>query len=72
LPPSMVEEGAQHAFIFCNQVEYHPYKAQDKLLKQAREIYYLLTAWRSIVRGPYSTTAYSRRSGKPTARRPRK
>jgi 2,5-diketo-D-gluconate reductase B len=30
-PPSMVEEAAQHATVFCNQVEYHPYRAQNEL-----------------------------------------
>lgn len=50
-PPSMVEEAAQHATLFCNQVEYHPYKAQDELLKQAREMDYLLTAYRPVARG---------------------
>ena len=32
-PPSMVEEATEHAEIFCNQVEYHPYRAQDELLQ---------------------------------------
>ena len=31
-PLSMVEEATEHAEIFCNQVEYHPYRAQDELL----------------------------------------
>src|SRR5918998_4516111 len=30
-PPSMVEEATEHAEIFCNQVEYHPYRAQEQL-----------------------------------------
>ena len=50
-PPSMVQEAAQHATIFCNQVEYHPYRAQDELLKQAREMDYLLTAYSPVARG---------------------
>jgi 2,5-diketo-D-gluconate reductase B len=50
-PPSMVEEAAQHATIFCNQVEYHPYKAQDELLEQAKEMDYLLTAYSPIAKG---------------------
>lgn len=50
-PPSMVEEAAGHAEVFCNQVEYHPYKAQDELLEQAREMDYLLTAYQPIARG---------------------
>ncbi len=50
-PPSMVEEAAQHATVFCNQVEYHPYRAQDGLLEQAREMDYLLTAYSPVARG---------------------
>ena len=30
-PPSMVEEAARYATVFCNQVECHPYRAQDEL-----------------------------------------
>ena len=50
-PPQMVEKAARHAEVFCNQVEYHPYKAQDDLLEQAKEIDYLLTAYQPIARG---------------------
>jgi diketogulonate reductase-like aldo/keto reductase len=50
-PAQMLKEAAGYAEVFCNQVEYHPYKAQDKLLKQAREMDYLLTAYRPISRG---------------------
>ena len=50
-PPSMVEDAARHAEIYCNQVEYHPYEAQDELLEQAKEMDYLLTAYRPLSRG---------------------
>ncbi len=50
-PPQMVEEAAGHAEVFCNQVEYHPYKVQDDLLEQAKKMDYLLTAYRPIARG---------------------
>jgi 2,5-diketo-D-gluconate reductase B len=50
-PSSMVEEAAQHATVFCNQVEYHPYRAQDELLEQAKEMDYLLTAYSPIAKG---------------------
>ncbi len=50
-PPSMVEDAARHTEIFCNQVEYHPYEAQDELLEQAKEMDYLLTAYRPLSRG---------------------
>jgi 2,5-diketo-D-gluconate reductase B len=47
----MVEEATEHAEIFCNQVEYHPYRAQDELLEQAKEMDYLLTAYRPLSKG---------------------
>jgi 2,5-diketo-D-gluconate reductase B len=50
-PPSMVEQAARHAAIFCNQVEYHPYRARDELLEQAKEMDYLLTAYTPLARG---------------------
>ena len=50
-PPQMVGEAAENVEVFCNQVEYHPYRAQDELLKQAREMDYLLTAYQPIARG---------------------
>jgi 2,5-diketo-D-gluconate reductase B len=56
-PPSMVEEATEHAEIFCNQVEYHPYRAQDELLQQAREMDYLLTAYSPVARGGVSNDA---------------
>jgi diketogulonate reductase-like aldo/keto reductase len=53
-PPSMVEEAQRYAEVFCNQVEYHPYKAQDELLGQARELGYLLTAYSPVAKGSVS------------------
>ena len=47
----MVEEAARHATVFCNQVEFHPYKGQDELLEQAKEMDYLLTAYTPFARG---------------------
>ena len=49
--PSLVEEAMEHAEIFCNQVEYHPYKSQGELLEQAGEKDYLLTAYSPVARG---------------------
>src|SRR5215217_3481996 len=49
--PSLVEEAAEHAQIFCNQVQYHPYRSQDALLEQAQEMDYLLTAYTPLSRG---------------------
>jgi 2,5-diketo-D-gluconate reductase B len=50
-PSSMVEEATEHATVFCNQVEYHPYTTQDELLEQAREMDYLLTAYSPVAKG---------------------
>ena len=49
--PSLVEEAAEHAEIFCNQVQYHPYRRQAALLGQAQEMDYLLTAYTPLSRG---------------------
>jgi 2,5-diketo-D-gluconate reductase B len=49
--PSLVEEAAGHAEVFCNQVQYHPYRIQDALLDQAQEMDYLLTAYTPLSRG---------------------
>src|SRR5215204_6332181 len=49
--PSLVDEAAEHAEIFCNQVQYHPYRSQDALLEQAKEMDYLLTAYTPLSRG---------------------
>ena len=49
--PSLAEEAARHAEIFCNQVEYHVYKSQDPILYQARSMDYLLTAYTPLSRG---------------------
>ncbi len=49
--PSLVEEAKQHAEIFANQVEYHPYLSQDKLVDQAKSLGYLLTAYSPIAKG---------------------
>jgi 2,5-diketo-D-gluconate reductase B len=50
-PPSLVEEATRHATVFCNQVEYHPFRTQDELLRQARAMDYLLTAYSPLARG---------------------
>ena len=49
--PSLVQEATGHAEIFCNQVQYHPYREQDALLDQAQELDYLLTAYTPLSRG---------------------
>jgi 2,5-diketo-D-gluconate reductase B len=62
-PPRMVEEVAGCAEIFCNQVEYHPYTARGVLLEQAKELDYLLTAYRPIARGEILEDATLREIG---------
>lgn len=49
--PAQVRDAAKHATIFCNQVPYHPYHPQAKLLEQAQKMDYLLTAYRPLERG---------------------
>jgi diketogulonate reductase-like aldo/keto reductase len=49
--PALVEEASRYAEVFCNQVEYHPYRDQSELLVQARAMDYLLTAYRPLSRG---------------------
>lgn len=50
-PTALVREAASHADIAANQVEYHPYLAQEALLVQARELGYMLTAYCPIAKG---------------------
>ncbi|MBA2441220.1 MAG: aldo/keto reductase [Rubrobacter sp.] len=49
--PALVEEAAEHATVFCNQVEYHPHSPRAELLEQAREMDYLLTAYSPVAKG---------------------
>ena len=49
--PSLTEEAAEHVEVFCNQVEYHVYRSQNALLDQARQMDYLLVAYRPLSRG---------------------
>jgi diketogulonate reductase-like aldo/keto reductase len=50
-PPLQAAQAAAQVKIFCNQVEYHPFLAQSKLLAQAAELDYMLTAYSPIARG---------------------
>ena len=61
--PSLVEDAAEHADVFCNQVEYHPYRDQSPLLAQAAEMDYLLTAYRPLSRGSVEEDATLREIG---------
>ena len=50
-PTALVREALEHGPIFANQVEYHPYLAQPKLLAQAREHDLLLEAYSPFAHG---------------------
>jgi 2,5-diketo-D-gluconate reductase B len=69
-PPSMVEEATEHATIFCNQVEYHSYRAQDELLGQAKEMDYLLTAYSPVSKGRASRDATLKEIGEAHGKTP--
>jgi diketogulonate reductase-like aldo/keto reductase len=61
--PSLLEEATEHAEIFCNQVQYHPYRSQDALLDQAQRLDYLLTAYTPLSRGGVQGDATLREIG---------
>jgi diketogulonate reductase-like aldo/keto reductase len=49
--PSLVQEALDHTPIFCNQVEYHPFLSQAKLIDMARAHDFLLTAYSPLAQG---------------------
>ena len=61
--PSLVEEAQGHVEVFCNQVEYHVYRSQNDLLRQARQMDYLLVAYRPLSRGNVENDATLREVG---------
>ena len=50
-PPGMLAEALEHAPVFCDQVEYHPFLGQDRLLELARERDVLVTAYSPLAHG---------------------
>jgi len=50
-PTASVQAAAAVAPLFCNQVEYHPFLAQTKVLAQAAELDLLVTAYRPLAKG---------------------
>lgn len=48
--PSLVEKALEYAPIACNQVEYHPYLDQSRLVRQATENNMMLTAYSPLAR----------------------
>ena len=69
-PPSMVEDATRYATVFCNQVEYHPYTAQDELLRQAKAMDYLLTAYSPVAKGRVSNDATLQEIGETHSKTP--
>ena len=61
--PSLVEEATEHAEVFCNQVQYHPYRNQNALRDQAQKLDYLLTAYTPLSRGGVQDNATLREIG---------
>lgn len=47
-PPSLLKQALSDGPVICNQVEYHPFLAQDELLGMARASGIALTAYRPI------------------------
>lgn len=50
-PSKQLRRAVELADIFCNQVEYHPYLAQQKILEVAAEHDMLVTAYSPLARG---------------------
>ena len=50
-PSALVAEALEHAPVFANQVEYHPYLGQPRLLAQAREHDLLFEAYSPFAHG---------------------
>lgn len=50
-PPALLRRAIDHAPIFANQVEYHPYLGQTPLLDMCREHDIMLTAYSPIAKG---------------------
>lgn len=61
--PALVEEARGYAEIFCNQVEYNPFKPQGALVEQAQKLDYLLTAYSPVARGGVGNDATLREIG---------
>ncbi len=48
---SQLQKALSEAPVFCNQVEYHPYLSQDKMIAACRENDLLFTAYQPLARG---------------------
>jgi 2,5-diketo-D-gluconate reductase B len=50
-PAGLLAQALEHAPVFCDQVEYHPFLGQDRLLELARANDVLVTAYSPLARG---------------------
>ena len=50
-PAGLLAQALEHAPVFCDQVEYHPFLGQDRLLELARERDLLVTAYSPLAHG---------------------
>ena len=50
-PPGLLKQALDIAPVFCNQVEYHPFLDQDRLLELARASDVLITAYSPLAHG---------------------
>ena len=50
-PPAWLERALRCGPVFCNQIEYHPLLAQDRILEIAREHDVLVTAYSPLAQG---------------------
>ena len=62
-PAGMLEQALEHAPVFCDQVEYHPFLGQDRLLTLARERGVLITAYSPLAHGKVPEDATLREIG---------
>lgn len=69
-PSGLVSRASEVTRIFCNQVEYHPFLAQGRLLEQAEELDLLLTAYRPLAEGLVGDSPLLRRLGEKHGKTP--
>ncbi len=50
-PAGLLADALEHAPVFCNQVEYHPFLDQSRLLELARTSDVLITAYSPLAHG---------------------
>ncbi|MFW6198337.1 MAG: aldo/keto reductase [Acidobacteriota bacterium] len=68
--PSLLQRALDRAPILCNQVEYHPFLAQDELLEMAREHDLMLTAYSPVAQGKVTEDETLREIGRQHGKTP--